>query len=193
MFKKNRIILFGALAISLLLNIPRLIVMLARRDLVETFELSFEELLLRTVVMFCFSWVVLSYNIKWKMQWRARLNGRPVLTDIVVNAFLLFTSVTVLTFIRQFVPHYLFGARSYFFLILFTYFMVQVILLLLSQLVHLMAEQQQNTLEKEQAKREALHHQLEALRGQINPHFLFNTLNSLNSLIRQNRIKLLFL
>jgi LytS/YehU family sensor histidine kinase len=40
-------------------------------------------------------------------------------------------------------------------------------------------------LEKEQAKQKALHHQLQALRTQINPHFLFNALNSLNALIRQ--------
>ncbi|QRQ99797.1 sensor histidine kinase [Dyadobacter sandarakinus] len=41
----------------------------------------------------------------------------------------------------------------------------------------------ENTLEKEQLKKTNLQSQYEGLKNQINPHFLFNTLNSLSSLI----------
>ncbi|TLV01491.1 sensor histidine kinase [Dyadobacter luticola] len=41
----------------------------------------------------------------------------------------------------------------------------------------------ENTLEKEQLKKTNLQSQYESLKNQINPHFLFNTLNSLSSLI----------
>src|SRR4029079_14509846 len=37
--------------------------------------------------------------------------------------------------------------------------------------------------EAEQLKKETLQSQLEGLKGQVNPHFLFNSLNSLSSLI----------
>ncbi len=40
--------------------------------------------------------------------------------------------------------------------------------------------------EKEKLKRESLHAQLDALRTQVNPHFLFNNLNTLSSLIPEN-------
>ena len=40
--------------------------------------------------------------------------------------------------------------------------------------------------EKEMLKRESLHAQLDALRTQVNPHFLFNNLNTLSSLIPEN-------
>jgi hypothetical protein len=44
----------------------------------------------------------------------------------------------------------------------------------------------QNQTENEQLKRAALQHQFDALKGQLNPHFLFNSLNSLSSLIYED-------
>ncbi|MFC5408629.1 sensor histidine kinase [Larkinella bovis] len=41
----------------------------------------------------------------------------------------------------------------------------------------------ENTLEKEQLKKVSLQSQYESLKSQVNPHFLFNSLNSLSSLI----------
>ncbi len=43
--------------------------------------------------------------------------------------------------------------------------------------------------EAEQLKKENLQSQLEGLKGQVNPHFLFNSLNSLSSLISEDPIK----
>lgn len=189
MLNKNKIILFGALAISLLLNFPRLIVLLTRKDIVESLGLTFEEVVLRTLVLFCFSWLALSYNIKWKNEWIVRKNGYAVLTDIIVNGLLLLIGVATLTFFKQFIPGFIIDVQSYIFVAFFTYLVVLIILLLISWLVNLMTQHQQSLLEKEQAKQKALHHQLEALRAQINPHFLFNTLNSLSSLIRQKSDK----
>ena len=61
MLEKNKIIHFSSLAVSLLENIPRLLITLKRKDLAETFELTYGEVGLRMVVMFCLSWLVLSY------------------------------------------------------------------------------------------------------------------------------------
>lgn len=43
--------------------------------------------------------------------------------------------------------------------------------------------------EAEQLKKENLQSQLEGLKGQVNPHFLFNSLNSLSSLISEDPLK----
>ncbi len=43
--------------------------------------------------------------------------------------------------------------------------------------------------ESDQLKRENLQSQLEGLKGQVNPHFLFNSLNSLSSLISEDPAK----
>jgi ABC-type multidrug transport system fused ATPase/permease subunit len=173
---KKIVIIGGAWAITLLMNVPRLLVMLFRKDIAQEFGFSYSDILLRTAIMFCFSWLVLSFNITWKK----RLDDRyATLTSIAINALLLFVSVIALTFFKQFISEYLLDAKSFFFVTLFTHLIVLIILWLLAWLVHLTSRFQENVIEKEQAKRKALHHQLEVLRSQINPHFLFNTLNSL--------------
>jgi len=47
-------------------------------------------------------------------------------------------------------------------------------------------------LENEHLKQQNLQNELSALKNQINPHFLFNSLNSLNSLIRDNKEATMF-
>jgi|GEM_PF-1771390 len=45
---------------------------------------------------------------------------------------------------------------------------------------------QRQQVENAQLKKQTLQHQLDALKGQLNPHFLFNSLNSLSSLISED-------
>ena len=106
-------------------------------------------------------------------------------TDIAINAGILILGVTALTILKQIFSPGFFEGRQLFFMTFFAYLIVQLILLLISRVINLNFQHQQNLLEKEQAKQKALQHQLQALRTQINPHFLFNALNSLNALIRQ--------
>jgi len=185
MFQKKKIIIFSALSVSLLLNIPRFLIILTRKDLVEDFGFTYREAVLRLVVMFLFSWVVLTYNIHWKLKWQSRYPINTKFFNISVNAFFLLAGVTFLTLMKRQISGFVLDKQSYFFVSFFIYLVVLILLLLLSWLVNLTAQHQQSIIEKEQAKQNALHHQLEALRSQVNPHFLFNTLNSLNTLIRQ--------
>jgi two-component system, LytTR family, sensor kinase len=52
--------------------------------------------------------------------------------------------------------------------------------------VYFMHELRTSVEEKEMLKRESLHAQLDALRTQVNPHFLFNNLNTLVAIIPEN-------
>ena len=51
--------------------------------------------------------------------------------------------------------------------------------------IYSLTKWRENMLEKEQLKKENLQSQYESLKNQVNPHFLFNTLNSLSSLIAE--------
>ena len=51
---------------------------------------------------------------------------------------------------------------------------------------YIYAQWQERQTENEQLKREAVQQQYDALRGQVNPHFLFNSLNSISTLISEN-------
>jgi LytS/YehU family sensor histidine kinase len=52
--------------------------------------------------------------------------------------------------------------------------------------IYFMNELKKSVVEKEKFKRESLHAQLDALRTQVNPHFLFNNLNTLSSIIPED-------
>lgn len=54
------------------------------------------------------------------------------------------------------------------------------------EVVYFMNELRKSVLEKEMLKRESLQAQLEALKTQVNPHFLFNNLNTLSAVIPDN-------
>ncbi|ODS22312.1 hypothetical protein AB835_14880 [Candidatus Endobugula sertula] len=182
---KHKTILLGAVAVTVFINVPRLLIILRKNQLANQFGVTFEDVLLRSIVMFCFAWLLLSFNLIWKSKWKGQKIRSLFATDIVINIGILILGVTTLTILKQvFAPSFLEG-RQLFLMTLFTYLLVQLILLLIARVVNLNILHQQSLLEKEQAKQKALLHQLQALRTQINPHFLFNALNSLNALIRQ--------
>lgn len=73
------------------------------------------------------------------------------------------------------------------FLVKFAFGMTNNIPILLAfELIHYFQSEQKAIADSEKAKREALLFEHETLRAQINPHFLFNSLNVLSSLIYMN-------
>ena len=56
---------------------------------------------------------------------------------------------------------------------------------------HLVVKQQRILVENEELRTESLRHQYESLKNQLNPHMLFNSLNTLQSLIRESPSKAL--
>ena len=70
-----------------------------------------------------------------------------------------------------------------FYLFLFTFLFYQAVYIG----VYFFKQWSNSLVEAERLKRENLHSQLHALQNQINPHFLFNNLNSLISLITEDR------
>ena len=187
---KNKIIFLGALAVSILISFPHLLVTLKGGELIVIYGLTLGTVFFRSIVLFLFAWTILSFNIKWKHKLLPLLKKNKSLFVSVINLFILFGFITIWVFLLKefFVPNHI-PRKGLFIMSTLRYLPVLIILLLLSQLVNLNDQHQQNLLEKEQAKQKALYHQLEALRTQLNPHFLFNALNSLNALIRQKSDK----
>lgn len=184
--KKNtpHVILLGALTITILMNFQRaLLILVNQKEFAANFGLTIEALLLRMLFFFGYACLLLSFNILWKDQWKAPFLGRKA-SHVATNfgIFLLgaiITSVAMTSFFSGPLEN-----GQVFVIITTDFLIVHPILLLFARFIKLNVQQQQLILEKEQAKQSALQHQLEALRSQINPHFLFNALNSLTVLIR---------
>ena len=174
---KNRIILFGALAITLLMNFQRLLMVLVDRDgFVENIGLTLEAVLIRMIIFFVYAYLLLRFNVLWK--------GKKKALNFLINFVCFVLAIIITTRLMTIFVHTSLEKEQVFMITFTHYLIVQPILLLLASFIHLYFKQQQIILEREQAKQSALQHQLEALRSQINPHFLFNALNSLTVLIR---------
>jgi hypothetical protein len=70
-------------------------------------------------------------------------------------------------------------------LLLFQFFVIFILCSLVGHVYHLYSEQRRREQEIEQLKIENLQSRYDALTNQINPHFFFNSLNGLTSLIRK--------
>ncbi len=181
---KTQIIILGALASTILMHFQRMILIFADRDdFAANYGLTIKALMLRMLFFFVYACLLLRFNIIWKDKWEApSLGGKTFSITTNFGLFLLGVIITTLV-----MANFLSGSlenKQVLVIITTDFLIVHPILLLLARFINLNFQQQQIILEKEQANQSALEHQLAALRSQINPHFLFNTLNSLTVLIR---------
>jgi len=179
-----QIIVLGALAITILMHFQRVImVLIGRADFALAIGLTIEALIVRMLFFFVYACVLLGFNTIWKFEWHPPLLGRKAF-NITANFALFVLGIITTTMVMAAFLSGSLEKEQVFAIITTDFLIVHPILLLLARFTNLSFQQQQIILEREQAKQSALQHQLEALRSQINPHFLFNALNSLTVLIR---------
>lgn len=185
---KQSVIIGIALLVSFLINLPRLLTLLKVFDsLGDSFnEASFADVLVRFIVLSTFSWLALQYNTNWKNIFSQHSKVKSTLISIAYNTILFLVAINVFQFIYSIVVSDPF-TRQELNILYFVYFVVLIILIFVSGILRYQLLHQQDVIEKETLKQQSLLNELEALKNQINPHFLFNSLNSLNSLVRDNK------
>jgi two-component system LytT family sensor kinase len=176
-----------ALLLGILVSLPKTIylyngIMEGNLDFSMSWVTDF---LYRYLFFYCFSWLViqLNANIDYDaFKWSSILKWIVIL---VINVVLLFAVIKV---IKAFYP--LINGRD---LkpneegwINFTFINLSIVLFFIARLLRVSTDKQESRIENEQLKQQNLENELSALKNQIDPHFLFNSLNSLSSLIREN-------
>jgi len=128
----------------------QLLITLRESELATSFGLTLGDVFLRSIVMFCFAWLVLSFNLSWKNGWLANHSRNRMATDIAMNGGILILGLTTLTLLKQVFSSGFQEKKQFFFMALFSYLIVDFILV--ARLVNLNLQHQQNIIEKEQAK-----------------------------------------
>ncbi|WP_164914227.1 sensor histidine kinase [Aquimarina sediminis] len=185
---KHTVIVKIALLISVLTNLPRTLSLFNVTDkLIESFsEVSIKDIILRAFFLFIFSFIILQLNTNWKNIYRkystiVRSSITTLLNSIVyLGVVELFTIVYPL-FVKESISEPEKG------LIYFVYLVVLLIAVFIARILSYQIVHQKDLLENERLKQQNLQKELTALKNQINPHFLFNSLNSLNSIVRDNK------
>lgn len=181
----NKLILIIAISFSLLVNIPRIVFLfgIEEHGLMSLMEVSLKDTVFRISMLFSFCYVVLKLNLKWL---RAITTKYRNLTSIILT--LLILVFWLLSF--ELVNNFIYSIEAYTItprLNRFIYLFVTIMLLVISRAILLNNQSKLDAIEKERLKRKSLQSELAALKNQVNPHFLFNSLNSLSLLVREDQ------
>lgn len=184
--KTKRIILLISILFPGLVNLPRVLFLFVNSKehvLNGIIEVTPEDILFRALLLFGFSYVVLTFNLIWS----AQISGRfKVVALVSINLLILIFWQFLFYLINQWVysayesvpsP----GVQA----IVYSFFLMM--LVLISYVIKLFNKSKLDAIEKEILKRKSLESELNALRNQINPHFLFNSLNTLSLLVREDQ------
>ncbi len=175
-----------SLLVSLLLSLPKTVFIynMIEAGKMDFSDVSIPEFLLQFLFYFLFSWLIMQLCTNWVYQFLNKPQIRIVVSLIIGTVVTIgFLHLLALAF-PVFTGHSI-HSKEFGFLKL-NYASIFLVLFFVSRILRLQKIQEENMLENEQLKRQNLQNELTALKNQIDPHFLFNSLNSLNSLIRDN-------
>jgi hypothetical protein len=192
-YVKQHILIGIALLISVLINLPRV---LQLSNIVDNLATSFtpatiKDIAIRVLVLMVFSWLVLQFNTNWKFIYAYLNNLFKTIITVLINTALYFLTIFLFAFIHEKFTDGLLNSSDKG-ILYFVYFVVLLILVFIARILRYQIIRQEDVAEKELLKQQSLQNELSALKNQINPHFLFNSLNSLNSLIRDNKEATMF-
>ena len=112
--------------------------------------------------------ILLSFILTW------------ILNNLLGHVCVLMHNTLDIPAIDAMVHHYLHPLRD---------FIISCLVTSSCYIIYLIRRQQQVSVENEQLQAENLRNQYEVLKNQLNPHMLFNSLNTLQSLVRENQNK----
>ena len=184
---KQSAIIKIALLLAILASLPKTIFLY---DMISQGNLDFSGLwildwLYRLVFFFLFSWAVLQLNANTsysKFEWSTPVRMAVM---ILMNLAILLAALTVFKFLYPILMDSEIMQRDQGF-VNFSYVNLLIVLFFIGRILRLQVDKQESRIENEHLKQESLQNELMALKNQIDPHFLFNSLNSLTSLIRDN-------
>ncbi|UWX55222.1 histidine kinase [Maribacter litopenaei] len=190
MFKpvKNGQILKISLLLALLISLPRSIFlynMFSDGDIELSRDL-FIDFLGRYLFFVVFSWIMLQLNTNAVYLYFKGPSTLRVIMLMLADIIILIVFLNLFNYLFPFITGEEVDERSRGFNN-FNYTVLMVVLFFIARVLRLQTDQQESKLENERLKQQNLQNELAALKNQIDPHFLFNSLNSLTSLIRDNK------
>ena len=185
MNNKQLVLLISSI-FSLVVNVPRVLFLLSGKTdspIHSVIEVSTTDTIIRIVLLFGFSYAVLWFNLIGLEQ--IPKAKRRKWHFLVLNFGLLLIWLLFFALINAFV----YDINSSVIhprvnVIVYLFFLI--LLMLVSMALKLIDQSKADALEKQILKQRSIQNELEALKNQINPHFLFNSLNTLSLLVRED-------
>jgi two-component system, LytTR family, sensor kinase len=136
--------------------------------------------------IYWFSFRALYKFIGKRFPGRHQNKKRQVITSISVIVGFFLLQLFLDSFLVSYLKQYLATTNPDFLLKVITSFIFTILILSLYEGIYLSHQVQRTLKENEQMMRENVTSQLAGLKNQVNPHFLFNSLNTLSSLVHED-------
>ncbi|MCC8089086.1 MAG: histidine kinase [Rikenellaceae bacterium] len=169
----TKIILIVSFILSLLISIPNITRLLSTYG-TYMFSPVLTETGTRFLIVFFLSWYLFFTNSR---------EGSKISKEITKSVIMTVAAYLVCIFIQSLLSLSLAKMSG---ILIFQFFVVLAVSLLACEVYKLHNRQTVIEQENEMLKIESLQSRCDALTNQINPHFFFNTLNTMSSLIREN-------
>lgn len=181
----KRLLLFISICASVLINLPRVLLLVSNNGPFEDgpINISIFDTCVKLISVFSFSLIVLSFNLRWVKTYEYFKYYK--LLSILGNVLILLIWFVVLNLLNSYL-FTIYKGNLQLRLDQFIHLFLMAFLLITSRSIILYNKYKNEALEKEKLKQLNYQNQLAVLKSQINPHFLFNSLSSLNLLIQQN-------
>lgn len=182
----NKLIVAIALAFSVMVSVPRMLFLLrgGRVNAILDFSgVTYKDTFVRLIVLLAYSVLTLMLNTVWIESLRKSCR---IWVAVAINALLFFVWQLLIYAISSNVDGvFVDSGSSRIHVIVYLFFLL--VLLLVSFSIRLIQKSKRDSVEREVLVQKNLQNELEALKNQINPHFLFNSLNTLSVLVREDQ------
>ncbi len=176
-----------SLLISILVSLPKTIYIY---NMISSGEIDFSierimDFVVRLLFFFLFSWLILQLNANWAYI-ASKLTFSPrIIMLLLANIVVLMSGLGLMEYLHPVLVGAPISKEEKGFLF-FICVIVLIVLFFIARILRLQIIQHENMIENERLKQQNLQNELTALKNQIDPHFLFNSLNTLTSLVRDN-------
>ncbi|MEN2436742.1 histidine kinase [Weeksellaceae bacterium A-14] len=190
--QKTKILLLSGLGISLFLALPRFIILLYVKNKVGGKEYDIEanglDFGLKIVYTYCIALIFLWINtLRFSIVFKGiHFDFNKFYQRFLINVLLFYGLHYIILHFNLNIPRVAANAKFYNFISNITFTLEVVLCILVAELYMLVIKNQEVSLRNESLQKVNAEATYETLKNQINPHFLFNSLNTINSMIAVN-------
>ncbi len=187
----SKLVVLSSLAITILFSLPRLAVIFGMKQVDISFDRQLTDFLLRTI--YCFLMALLFFGLNLERRkiklGTLTINFNRLFHRIVINFVLFMIADIVLFRFHMLWVEPILSLRIFRFLFNLNFILEVLFVVLISQIYRQIFYTYQIKMDNEMLMKTNVETRYEVLKNQINPHFLFNSFNTLNYLIQNNQEK----
>ena len=185
---KERTLVLVAFVVALLISLKRTITLMGiiPEDVNAYYPITIKDWVFRLLIVFGFSWLVIDLNLRRKEKLFPKISELRSFLILLIGNTLIYSIGISLFIIGIEIINSISISKNELYSLCFGWFIILVVSLLIVEVIKLQQKSKDDNIDKEILKREKIQSELNEIKNQLNPHFLFNSLNSLHSLIRSN-------